>query len=100
MANAAETVFCKQGLLNIYAAVTKKAYKDLTEYKKQQAKIAANPGFKVSFNYRITEEQYYSARMWLDEVYPEIEWMFEKRKQESSIQLPAEEDLETNGRKD
>lgn len=93
MASTAETKFCKQGLLNIYAAVTKKAYKDIAEYKKQQAKIAANPGYKVSFNYTVSKEQFCTALIWVEEVFPEIQWMFEQRKQEVSIQLPAEEDV-------
>ena len=87
-----EQKFCKQGLLNIYAACTKLAFKDVNAYKKQQKKIKENPGFLPSFNYRISADAYYSAKYWLDEVFPEISWIFEQKKQESRIQIPEEEE--------
>lgn len=88
-----EQRFCKQGLLNIYAAVTKLACKDIKAYQNQQAKIKAHPEFKPSFNYRITKDAYYSAKFWVDEIFPEICWMFDQKKVESRIQIPEEEEL-------
>ena len=89
---AAESNFCKQGLLNIYAAATKLAYKDIKAYQSQQEKIKAHPEFTPTFNYRITKDAYYSARFWIEEVFPEISWIFEQKKVESRVQIPEEEE--------
>ena len=89
---AAESNFCKQGVLNIYAACTKLAVKDIEAYQRQQAKIKEHPGFMPSFNYRISKDAYYSARFWVDDVFPEISWIFEQKKVESRVQIPEEEE--------